>query len=81
MVRQQSANNEPPVVATAGTLILPVDYRDQVLDLAHRIGERGAARVLGINRQTLTRIIANLPLRAGTVALVRIGLSHAEASE
>jgi len=39
-----------------------------------RCGERAVRERLGVSRLALARALAGLPIRAGTVALVRIGL-------
>ena len=41
--------------------------RAQVSSLAHSLGTRAAARKLSINKDTLARICAGLPVRDGTI--------------
>ena len=41
--------------------------RAQVSTLAHSIGTRATARKLSINKDTLARICAGLPVRDGTI--------------
>jgi len=41
--------------------------RAQVSTLAHSLGTRAAARKLSINKDTLARICAGLPVRDGTI--------------
>lgn len=43
--------------------------------LVERMGERGLITELAISRQTLGRVLAGLPVRRGTLALVRAGLA------
>jgi hypothetical protein len=42
-----------------------------VLDVA---GTPGAVKQLGVSREALARLVAGLPVRAGTIALVEKGL-------
>ncbi len=46
-----------------------------VRSLVESIGEAAAAAALGINRQTLYRVLATLSVQRGTVALVRAQLA------
>jgi len=45
-------------------------HRDRIRELIDEYGEREAARLLGLVRHTMVRVVAGLPVRAGTVALV-----------
>jgi hypothetical protein len=49
--------------------------RQAVLALVRRIGEAPAVAHLGINRFTLARVAATLPVREGTLELVRARLA------
>lgn len=48
----------------------PVDVQKRVSELVGRIGIVKAAHALGIGREAVTRIVAGLGVRAGTVAQV-----------
>lgn len=52
-------------------MAVPDDARGRVAALVGELGERLAAERLGVGRATLTRLVAGLPVRAGTLALVR----------
>ena len=41
-------------------------------------GIEGATRILGIHREPLTRLLADVPVRAGTVHLLRHKLAESE---
>jgi hypothetical protein len=44
--------------------------------LIERHGVMETARMLGVSRETLARIRAELPVRAGSVALARQNIAH-----
>jgi hypothetical protein len=54
--------------------------RVRVLGLVERFGESVAAQKLGIERRTLARVLAGLPLYPGTRALVGQRLEGADAT-
>lgn len=45
--------------------------RREVVRIEAELGSTGAARELGISRESLARIVAGLGVRAGTIALVK----------
>ncbi len=49
---------------------LPEEQRLRVLSLV-RVSERHAVAALGVSRATVCRLVAGLPVQAGTLALVR----------
>ncbi|WP_281320437.1 hypothetical protein [Polyangium sp. y55x31] len=49
----------------------PDDVRQAVGALVSTIGERAALESLNISRQTLARVTGGLPVRVGTLVLVR----------
>jgi hypothetical protein len=49
---------------------VPESTQEAVGDLAEKHGVQGAARLLKISREAVTRIVGDLPIRAGTLALV-----------
>ena len=53
---------------------LPDQYRERLESLVREIGEAGTIRRLGIARNTLVRSLARLPLRRGTVLMIREAL-------
>jgi ABC-type thiamin/hydroxymethylpyrimidine transport system permease subunit len=55
--------------------------RAAVSALAHALGERAAMNRLALGRLTLARLIAGLPVRAGTLALVRERLAALKREE
>lgn len=48
-----------------------VETRNAISDLLERMGSQPAADCLGVSRETLFRLIAGVPVRAGTHALLR----------
>lgn len=52
----------------------PLELRNQVTALVREAGEAATVRHLGISRLALARVVAGLPVRAGTIALVREAL-------
>jgi hypothetical protein len=53
-----------------GTPLPPIE-RARARQLLRKLGEAGAAAALGVDRRTLARCLAGLPLYAGTRALVQ----------
>lgn len=53
-----------------GTIRLPEHLRAPLRTLALNLGEIRAAEAVGIGRSTLLRVVAGLPVRRGTAALV-----------
>jgi hypothetical protein len=47
------------------------ETRTRARQLVAKLGDKEAARLLGIGRATLSRLLAELPLTPGTLALVR----------
>jgi hypothetical protein len=60
----------PPTTAPA-----PSEDRQRITTIILEHTEAGAARLLGINKVTLARILSGLPIRAGTLALARARLA------
>lgn len=55
----------------------PLQHRERVRHMIAELGEAKAAAELKIGRPTLARVVAALPLKAGTLALLREGLGEA----
>ena len=66
---------QPPTTAPA-----PVADRQRNTTINSEHTEAGAARLLGINKATLARILSGLPIRAGTLELARARLTAVKAS-
>lgn len=47
------------------------EMRDRVRSIVAQLGDKRAAREIGIGRATLSRVLAELPVSAGTFALMR----------
>lgn len=47
------------------------DIRVRVRSLVGEVGDKEAAKAIGIGRATLSRLLAELPLAPGTFALIR----------
>lgn len=54
----------------------PIDVRAEVAHLIRTGTVRGTAAKLGVSRESLARICGGLPVRPGTVALVRESLTR-----
>jgi len=54
----------------------PKELRQAAVRLEQELGSTGAARELGITRETLARIIAGLGVRAGTLSLAEKHLAR-----
>ena len=56
---------------------MPLDANERrKLDaLIDQLGEYGALQLLRVNRHALARVLSNLPVRRGTVALFRTALA------
>jgi len=50
---------------------VPAEMISWIRDMVNRRSLRGAARVLGVSRQTVTTVLADLPVSPGTLALLR----------
>lgn len=59
----------------------PEDLRRRVKALFDAHGQREAARLLGVNLQTMLAVSAGARVLRGTIALVEQGLSRLEASD
>jgi hypothetical protein len=57
---------------------LPSEDRDRVAQLVSERGERAATEVLSITRDSLARVLAGLPVRRGTIALINLKLGRGE---
>ena len=57
------------------------DERRRAVALVKGRGTVAAARALGVSRESLARICANLPCRRGTLALLRQGLAALDAGD
>lgn len=58
--------------------IAPADVRQRIAALLATRSEREVVAVLGTTRQTLPRVLAGLPVRRGTLALIQAGLERAD---
>jgi hypothetical protein len=56
----------------------PQDVRDAITALLAAHGEAATVDRLGVDRQTFARVLAGLPVRRGTLALVRESLAKTE---
>jgi hypothetical protein len=56
------------------TPTLPAELRDELRARVDRDGADKVSAAIGLPIQTLARALAGLPVRRGTVALVRLGL-------
>jgi hypothetical protein len=54
-----------------GTVTASDEIVSRVALQARRLGDSRAARELGVGREALARVIAGLPVRAGTLAMIR----------
>jgi hypothetical protein len=52
------------------------ELQAQVTEVVRTLGDAEASRRLGISRVALLRLLAGMPVRAGTLALAREGLSR-----
>jgi hypothetical protein len=59
----------------------PDPIRRRVRELHRTVGERHTLARLGISRPTLYRLLASLPITAGSMALVRQRLDALDAEE
>jgi hypothetical protein len=59
----------------------PQEMRDALAAMIRDQGETTVVRRFGIGRQTLARLVGGLPVRAGTLALMRAGLSTQSTSD
>jgi hypothetical protein len=51
---------------------VPPELRDLARRYADELGATGAARKLGVSRATLTAVLADVPVTAGVLALLRL---------
>lgn len=68
MPSTESSNAQPTDIVAA----LAPDIVATVRDAVHRRGISAVARELGVDRSALTRVLAGLPVRRGTAALIRM---------
>jgi hypothetical protein len=69
-----------PKAADAGSRPACSDHLQRVRRMVEELGEARTAEQLGVGRATVARVVANLPLRAGTRSLLREALG-AEAGD
>lgn len=55
--------------------------RDRVARLTETIGERATLRQLAISRHVLYRVLAGLPVRRGSIALIEAALARIDDEE
>jgi hypothetical protein len=55
---------------------LDANERRTLRTLVERVGVVAAVSRLGVSREPITRAIAGIPVRRGTVAILRSALSH-----
>lgn len=60
---------------------LSPEERAALMREVRRAGENAAARRLGLSRQLIARALARLPIRPGSVLLIRAALSPAKPAE
>lgn len=75
-----SAPNMEPVAKPPTTAPARLEDRQRMTALIREHTEAGAARLLGINKATLTRILSGLPIRPGTLELARARLAAVKAA-
>ena len=67
--------------AASSTPTLPPEERQVLQQLVDNVGEVRALAIVNVSREALARALAGLPVRRGTLSLVRSGLAaHAAAS-
>jgi hypothetical protein len=70
----------PPTASARQTdHIPPKELITKVRAIVARVGIRGAARELGIGRESVVRLHGALPVKAGTIAMVERALESAPA--
>jgi hypothetical protein len=69
-----------PVAKLPSTAPAPAEDRQRITTLIREHTEAGAARLLGINKVTLARVLSGLPIRPGTLELVRARLALVKAA-
>lgn len=58
----------------------PAEMRERVTALVREVGPRPAARRLGVSRDAVIGIVADLDVMPGTIALVERALARPEAA-
>jgi hypothetical protein len=66
-------------MATTGTVLPGPEVIQRVAAEVGRVGTARASKVLGLGRESVARIVAGLPVRAGTLALLRERLATIDA--
>lgn len=74
-----SADNNTAAQPTDTVAALGPDTVAAVRDAVRRQGIAPVARKLGVDRSALTRVLAGLPVRRGTAALVRLSAASLHA--
>lgn len=71
-----SINDQPPPPAPVvrSTAIAPDALRSRVASMVAEHGPTRAARRLGVGREVCVRVVAGLPIRRGSLALLAIAL-------
>ncbi len=54
---------------------VPAEYRQEVARLVTAVGEERTREILGVTRHPLARVLAGLPVRQGTFALIKLNLA------
>lgn len=62
----------------ASGMPVPEELQLYVKELVARVGEANASKQLEVSRPTIPRLVAGLPVRAGTLALVKISLEKSK---
>jgi hypothetical protein len=57
-----------------------VELRSALAAMLRQQGETSLVKELGLSRQTIARIMGGLPVRRGTIALLRVGLAERASS-
>jgi hypothetical protein len=65
----------------ANELVLTTSERKQLRRLVATLGERKLMSTIILSRSSLARVLAGLPVRRGTLELVRAGLRKLEAAD
>lgn len=71
---------ERSTIPGAQGVVPPEDLRAQIGAIVQRLGERAAMTKLGYSRIVFARLLAGLPVRAGTIVLLRERLAAMEAA-
>ncbi len=70
-----TSDHLPPPLASTSSVTLAANERDQVIRINGELGTVGAARRLGVSREAIVRAVAGLPVRRGTIAILRLSLA------